>query len=87
MLGHGCGVSQYNQFYDKNKNLYQMFSRPYVGSYSGEKGRQFLQYIRILSIEKSVEIFVTISISDMPTIKYWQNLGTFMDTSKENIPK
>ena len=38
MLGHGCGVSQYPQFYDRIKNMYQMILRPYVGSYSGEKG-------------------------------------------------
>ena len=43
MLGHGCGVSQYPQFYEKIKNKYQMLPRPYVVSYSVEKGRHFLQ--------------------------------------------
>ena len=33
VLGNGCGVSQYPQFYDRFKNIYQMLSRPYVGSY------------------------------------------------------
>ena len=28
-----------------------------------------------------------VSISDMPTIKYWQNLGSIMDKSKEKITK
>ena len=28
-----------------------------------------------------------VSISDIPTIKYWHNLGKFMDTAKEIIPK
>ena len=32
-------------------------------------------------------MFVMVSISDVPTIKYWQNLGTIMDTTKENISK
>ena len=32
MLGHGCGVSQYPQFYDTNKKN-QMLSRLYVGIY------------------------------------------------------
>ena len=32
ILGHGCGVSQYPQFYDINKKI-QMLPRPYVGSY------------------------------------------------------
>ena len=39
----------------------------------------------ILALEKSFETFITVSISDMPTIKYWQNLGTFMDTAKEKV--
>ena len=43
MLGHGCGVSQYPQFYDTNKNIYQMLPRPYVVSYSGQKGHKILQ--------------------------------------------
>ena len=38
MLGCGCGVSQYPQFYDRIKSIYQMLTCPYVGSYSGEKG-------------------------------------------------
>ena len=41
MLGHGCGVSQYPQFYDRTKK-YQLLLHPYVVSYSGEKGHQFL---------------------------------------------
>ena len=28
-----------------------------------------------------------VSISDMPTIKYWENLGSIMDKAKEEIPK
>ena len=43
MLGHGCGVSQYPQFHGNIKNKYQMLPHLYVGSYSGEKGRHFLQ--------------------------------------------
>ena len=27
------------------------------------------------------------SISDMPTIKYWQNLGSMTNKAKENMPK
>ena len=41
MLGHGCGVSQNPQFYDIIKDKYQMFPRPYVGSYIGKKGCNF----------------------------------------------
>ena len=35
ILGHGCGVSKYPQFYDRIKYIYQMLPRPYVGSYIG----------------------------------------------------
>ena len=42
ILGHGCGVSQYPQFYERTKNIYQMLPSPYVGSCSCEKGHQFL---------------------------------------------
>ena len=43
MLGYGFGVSKYPQFYYRTKNIYQMLPRPYMGSYSGENGHQFIQ--------------------------------------------
>ena len=64
-----------------------MLTRPYVGSYSGEKGHQFLHKPWILALAKLVETFILVSIYDMPTIKYWQNLGSNMDKAKEMIPK
>ena len=76
MLGHGCGVSQYPQFYDtKKKN--QMLPHPYVGSYFSEKGHQFLYKLWIFALAKSVETFILVSIYDMPTIKYRQNFGKY----------
>ena len=86
MLVRGCGVSQYPQFYERIKNRYQILPRPYVGSYSGEKSRQFLHEPWTLALSKSVDIFM-LSISDMPTIKYWKNLESVMDKAKYNIPK
>ena len=59
-----------------------MLSCPHVGSYSGEKGNHFLHKTWILALDKSVETFFMVSISDMPTIKYWQNLGSMMDREK-----
>ena len=82
MLGHGCGVSQYPQFYDTNKKQYQMLPRPYLGSYSGEEGHKILQQPWIIALAKSVETFIIVSIYEMPTIKYWQNLGSTMDKAK-----
>ena len=65
---------------------YQMLPSPYVGSYSGEKGHHFLHKPWILALSKSVETFIMVSIIDTPTIKYWQNLESIMDTAKEKIP-
>ena len=64
-----------------------MLPRPYVGGYSGEKGHHFLHKPWILALYKSVETFIMVSISDMPTIKYWQNLASIMDKAKQKIPK
>ena len=66
---------------------YQMLPRPYVGSYSGEKGHQILQQPWILALTKSVETFIEVSVGDMLTIKYWQNLGRIMNQAKTMIPK
>ena len=60
MLGHGCGVSKYPQFYDRIKVIYQILPRPYVESYSGEKGHYFLQEPWIISLAKSVETFIMV---------------------------
>ena len=62
-----------------------MLPRPYVGSYSGEKGHQISQQPWIISLAKSVETFIIVSISEMPTIKYCQNLERTTDKAKEMI--
>ena len=64
-----------------------MLPRPYVGSYSGEKGHQISQQPWIISLAKSVETFIEVSMIDIPTIKYWQNLGRIMNEAKMMIPK
>ena len=46
-----------------------MLPCPYVGSYSGKKGSQFLKEPRILALAKPVETFVMVSINDMPTVQ------------------
>ena len=64
-----------------------MLSRPYVRSYSGEKGRQFLQDPWIITLEKYVLTFFMVSISATPSVKYWQNFAKVLDTAKEKIHK
>ena len=38
MLGYGCGVSQYPQFYDRDLDMYQLLSCLYKGSFYGFTG-------------------------------------------------
>ena len=64
-----------------------MLPRPYVGSYSGEKGCQILQQPWIIALANSVETFLIVSIRDMPKVKYWQHLGWIMEEAKVMIPK
>ena len=65
----------------------QMLPRPYVGSYFSEQGHQIFHKPWIIALSKSIETFVEVSMIEIPTIKYWQNLGSIMDKAKEKIPK
>ena len=38
MLGHGCGMSQYPQFYDWELDKHQVLPSPYLGSFKGDNG-------------------------------------------------
>ena len=49
------------------------------GAIQGKKGHQIFHKTWILALAKSVETFIMVSISDMPAIKYWQNLGGTID--------
>ena len=42
--------------------------------YEGDRGNLFLKEKWIVELSKSVELFVMVSISDLPTVKNWQNL-------------
>ena len=64
-----------------------MLTRPYVGSYSGEKGHQILQQPWIIALAKSIETFIIVSIYEIPTVKYCQNLEKIMEEAKVMIPK
>ena len=43
MFGYGCGVSQYNKFYDRDLDMYQVLPRPYIGSFDGFPGDKFIK--------------------------------------------
>ena len=38
MLGYGCGVSQYPQFFVEDLDIYHMLPRPYLRSFDGGTG-------------------------------------------------
>ena len=40
MLGYGCGVSMYPQFFVEDLDIYQMLPLPYLRSFSGGPGDQ-----------------------------------------------
>ena len=64
-----------------------MLPRPYVDSYSGEKGHQILQQPWNIALAKSIETFIEVSMIKIPTIKYWKNLGRITNQSKIMIPE
>ena len=64
-----------------------MLPRPNLGSYSGEKGYQIFQQPWIIASSKSNETFIEVSMIEMITIKYWQNLGRIMNQAKMMIPE
>ena len=41
---------------------FQMLPRPYVGSYSGEKGQHIVQQPWIIALAKSIETFIIVSM-------------------------
>ena len=87
MLGRGCGVSQFPKFYVIIKKRHKILPHPQLVIYEGDKGNQFLEEKWIVESEKPVELFVRVSISDTPTIKYWHTLERIMVNAKDNIPK
>ena len=40
MLGYGCGVSMYPQFYDKDLKSFHMLPRPYIRYFDGKYSDQ-----------------------------------------------
>ena len=42
MLGYGCGMSQYPQFYVKYLDMDQLLPRPYLGSCDGFTGHKLI---------------------------------------------
>ena len=47
MLGYGCGVSQYPQFFVKDLDIYQMYQRPYLIYFDGGPGDKLIKNIGV----------------------------------------
>ena len=58
-----------------------------MGSYEGEKGDLFLRETWIVDLAKPLYIFLMVSISNLPTIKYWYTLEKIMVGANEDILK
>ena len=43
VLGYGCGVSQYPQYYHIDLYKYQILPHPYWGSFGGYPGETFIK--------------------------------------------
>ena len=55
MLGYGCGVSQYHQFYVKDLDMYQVLPHPYFGSFDGGPGDKLILKMGVI-LGKSIRI-------------------------------
>ena len=58
MLGYGCGVSMYPQFFVEDLNIYQILPRPYFRSFDGGPAYQVLKQKLVLDLENLAETFV-----------------------------
>ena len=62
------------------KDKYQILPGQYVESYEGEKGETYFGKM-IVDLTKSVTFFM-VTISGMPTMKYWQTLKIILVRKK-----
>ena len=47
MIGHGCDVFQYPQFYYQHLETYQLLPRPYLGSFEGDNEEILIKWRKI----------------------------------------
>ena len=50
MLGYGCGVFQFPQFFVEDLDMYQMLPRPYLRYFNGGPGDQLIKKSVRLSV-------------------------------------
>ena len=62
MLGYGCGVSTYPQFFVEDLKTFQMLPRPYRIYFDGEPADQLLKQKWLLDLANRSETFLLESI-------------------------
>ena len=58
MLGYGCGVYQYPQFFVEYLDIYQILPRPYLRSFDGGPGEKLRKKKWVLDLANRAETFV-----------------------------
>ena len=58
MIGYGCGVSMYHQFFVEDLDIYHMLPRPYIRSFDVGTGDQVLKQKWVLDLANRAETFV-----------------------------
>ena len=95
MLGYGCGVSMYPQFFVDYLKTYQMLLRPYMISFDGEPADQVLKQKWVLELANRAETFLLESIESRivsddskakKSTQYWSTLKLKVKKAKEVLP-
>ena len=58
MLGNGCSVSQYTQFYDQHLEKYQLIPHSYLRSFEGHNGEKTTKQKIVLDLSGGAEMFL-----------------------------
>ena len=69
IVGYGCGVSRYSQFYYQDLDHYQALLRPYLGTFEGYTGKEFIKEKWLLDLEVQAETFFWGCIENITTDK------------------
>ena len=85
MLGYGCGVSMYTQFFVEDLKTYHMLPRPYMRSFDGEPADQLLKKKWVLDLANRAEAFLLESIeprimSDDSKVKIFNSILVYFET-------
>ena len=94
MLGYGCGVSMYPQFFVEDLKTYHMLPLPYISSFDGGPTDQVLKQKWVLELANRAETFVLERIESMimsdysreKNLTYWSTLKEKLEKAKEILP-